>query len=74
MAEGYLEAYVTSRKLAKDLCFAMALAYPCRDVCVTQVRGMGWHVDCTTTTPSESARDTVMAIFGRNREGSVNWL
>lgn len=65
-----IEAYTSGKAMAKDICFAMALAPGTRDVRATYVQGFGWHVDCWG---DAGARDRVRVILGRKAD-KVNWL
>ena len=69
---GHLEAYVFGRGLAKDICFAMARAYGCHDVMVTEVKGYGWHIDCITD-PGVGI-ENVEVFLRKDQKGKVNWL
>lgn len=67
-----LACYVTSLRLAKDVCFAMAIPPEAHDVSVTEVEGHGWHIDVTCHSPY--VPDQVRRILGKDKSAKVNWL
>ena len=69
---GELKAYTPHEKLAKDVCFAMAMAYGAHDVCVTYCQGFGWCVECACSV--DGCADQVRAILGNSKAAKVNWL
>ena len=68
----YLEGYSTTKALAKDLCWAMALAPSCSNVRAHEIEGYGWVVDCDCT-DRKNARTQLHSIL-KKRYFNVNWV
>lgn len=68
----FIECYVTSEKLAREVCWAMCRAPSCHDVMVTKLDGYGYHLDCQAD--FEGAVNQVRSILGRKKSDRVDWL
>lgn len=68
----WIEGYCTSRTLAKDLCWYMAIAPECFDVDVSEVKGMGWIVSCLCK-DEKIALGQLHSLL-KKRYFKVNWM
>lgn len=66
-----LEAFCSGKRLAQDVCWAMAIAPSCSDVMVTKAFDLGWHISCVA---EDLGRRQVELILGDSKSARVNWL
>ena len=67
----FLEAFCRDKKLAKEVCWAMAVAPSCADVMVTKAFGFGWHISCVA---GDLGRRQVELFLGESRMAKVDWV
>lgn len=67
-----LEGYTSSRNLAKDLTFAMAIAPSVVTVACTMIKGYGWHVSAEVS-DIRMARAQVEHMLGKVKFNKVSW-
>lgn len=67
-----MEGYTSSKKLAKDLVFAMVIAPSIKTVSVTDIKGYGWHISAEVS-DLKMARAQVRSMIGKIKYDQVSW-
>lgn len=68
-----VKAYTSSKSLAKEVCFAMALAPLTADVAATYVKGFGWCIECSCDNRDATVK-RLWTFLGNSKASKVNWV